>query len=361
MASLGFVQELHRWRVRWRATNRHATQNRIFAGSRVFENKAEAVGFFASVEEQERLWRKGHVPGKKISDVLDDYFRFAQRLTERTQYHYKFVLNSFVSGLPDNVIWIQQLKPEHIRAYLTGLLDKGCKNRTCNAHLTAIKSFCRYVHENFDLNNPAGKIKMFTEDPPDARFLTPDEFDRIMAAAPELARDRLMFLANTGLRADEFSRLTPDCLNEDCTALTITGKGRKQRTIPLNEIAREILPRIAPATPNSLWLQCNRIAVKIGIPRFGPHAFRHWFATRLLLAGVPIIKVSKIMGHASVTTTQERYAHILTEDLQGITDVLCKKPEPQQAPGEEPETKEPIRFPRIYRDDDSVTSNVAGA
>jgi len=56
MASLDYLKNRCRWRVRWRATNKKANYNRIFMGSRVFENKAEAVGFYATVEEQERLW-----------------------------------------------------------------------------------------------------------------------------------------------------------------------------------------------------------------------------------------------------------------------------------------------------------------
>jgi len=331
MASLGYVKTRCRWRVRWRATNRKATHNRIFQGSRMFDSKAEAVGFYATVEEQERLWRKGHVPGQMIIEILKDYYRYAQRFTKRTQVHYKMVLGSFVRGLPEDLIWIQQIKPEHIRQYLTRLLDRGCKNRTCNAHLTAIKSFCKYIHENFELRNPAAKVHMFKEDPPDARFLTKEEYNSLLEAATPLTRDRILFLVNTGLRANEFAELKPDCSNEDMTAITITGKGRKRRTIPLNDVAREIFPRILTATPNALYLQFSRLAKKIGIPMFGPHAMRHRFATQLLLAGVPIAKISIVMGHASIKTTEQRYAHILPTDLQGITDVLCEDEPIEQA------------------------------
>jgi len=266
-----------------------------------------------------------------ISEILKDYHRYAQRLTKRTRIHYKMVLGSFVGGLPGDMIWIQQIKPEHIREYLARMLDRGCKNRTCNAHLTAIKSFCKYIHENFELRNPAAKVHMFKEDPPDARFLKKGEYQSLLDAATPLTRDRLLFLANTGLRANEFAELTPDCANEDMTAITIIGKGRKRRTIPLNDIAREIFPRIQTATPNALYLQFSRLAKKIGIPMFGPHAMRHRFATKLLLAGVPIIKVSIAMGHSSVKTTENRYAHILPEDLKGITDVLCEDKPVEQA------------------------------
>jgi len=59
MASLGYVKELRRWRVRWRAKKRGKPY--IFAGSRVFLEKSQAVKFYAEIEAQERLVRSGQV------------------------------------------------------------------------------------------------------------------------------------------------------------------------------------------------------------------------------------------------------------------------------------------------------------
>ncbi len=337
MACLNFDKKLRKWRVRWRATNKKATHNRIFKGSKVFPEKFEAVKFLADIEEQERRWRRGLSPCRTIAEVLDDFLRFNQRLTKRTQGHYKFVLSRFVESLPEKVVWIEQINPSHIREYLSRMLDAGCKNRTCNANLTAIKSFCRYLHENYDIPNAAEKVRMFKEDPAAARFLTKEEYYKVLEIAPPLARDRIEFLVNTGLRANEFANLDADCVDEEVTVLTVVGKGRRQRSIPLNAKARELWPRIEPATKNALYLQFSRLAKRAGIESFGPHALRHYFATELLLAGVPMIKVSLLMGHASVNTTQACYAHILPEDLQGVTDALCE------------EVSEKVSFPTVLR------------
>lgn len=59
-----------------------------------------------------------------------------------------------------------------------------------------------------------------------------------------------------------------------------------------------------------------------GLTGGGPHALRHYFATSLLLKGIPIIKVSLLLGHSSVTITQNIYSHILPQDLRGVTSVL---------------------------------------
>jgi site-specific recombinase XerD len=332
-----------RWRVRWRATNRQATHNRIFSGSKVFTEKADAVACYAEMEKQERLWRKGQIPGRTIEQVLQDYFRYAQQFTKRTQGHYRMVLKVFADSLPEDVIWIQQIRPCHIRGYLSRLLDHGNKNRTCNAHLTVIKSFCRYLHETYDVPNPTDKVRMLKEEPADARCLTKEEYEKVLAIAPPVAKNRLMFLANTGLRASEFASLKPDSVNDDLTALTIIGKGRKRRTIPLNELARKLWPEIEPASRKALWFQFRGLARKAKVPPFGPHALRHYFATQLLLAGVPIIKVSMVLGHSSVKTTQACYAHILPADLKHITDVLEDEPDDPDS-----ERTKQVRFPRVH-------------
>ena len=227
-----------------------------------------------------------------------------------------------IVALPKNIIRIQQIEPAHIQEYLYRLRDAGRKNRTLNCHLTAIKSFCRYYSERYQIDNPASKIKFLKEDPPQSRFLKPEEYQKILDLAPPLVRDRIMFLANTGLRASEFSSLAADNLDPQATSITITGKGRHKRTIPLNRTARSILPRIEPATPNALYLQFSRLAKKLQLPKFGPHSCRHYFATQLLLKGVPIIIVSKLLGHASIRTTERCYAHILEADLAKATCVL---------------------------------------
>ena len=307
--------------MRWRATNRRT--HYIFTGSRVFMEKYQAVAYFAEIESQERLVRSGEVShSESVETVAENFTRHIKRHTIRTQGHYNMVMTRFLSSLPGGVLRIQQIDSSHIHEYLYQLRDEGSKNRTANAHLTVIKSFCRYYAGRYKIANPASEIKMLAEEPADARFLSPEEFAAIIANASPLARDRLMFLAHTGLRATEFYELRPSAISDDGSTLTITGKGRKRRHIPLNHTAREILPRIRPATPNALLLMCYRIADKAKIPQFGPHAMRHWFATQLLLKGTEMVFVSKMLGHSSIRTTEQIYAHILRNDLAHATDVL---------------------------------------
>jgi site-specific recombinase XerD len=329
MACLNFAKNIKKWRVRWRATNRK--NHRIFSGSKVFFEKADALRFYVDIEQQERLWRRGEsLPTESLQQAFEDFLRYCKRHTERTQQHYRFAIDRFAEGLPKDVTSVWQLKPNHILNYLGEMKDRGCKNRTCNSQLTAIKSFCRFNAERFDIGNPAAKIKMLKEDPPDVRFLSETEYEKLLDMAPPTARDRITFLAHTGLRASEFASLQTKNIELEASVITVIGKGRKRRTIPLNEPAREVLPRLKIGTRNALYLSFSRLARRAGIPEFGPHALRHYFATQLLLRGVPIVKVSLLLGHSSIRTTQESYSHILPADLLNVTDVLVEQPATQQ-------------------------------
>jgi len=320
MASLRFIKSRKRWQVRWKAKTRNVPCT--FKGSKVFIDKSQAIRFYADIENQERLVRTGQiVPAESISLVVQNFFRHIKCHTPRTQQLYKLVIGLFVQSIPKSIIRIHQLESRHIQEYLYRRRDLGVINRTLNAHLTAIKSFCRFYSERFNIVNPASRVKMLREDPPNNRFLTKEEYLKILDIAPPLAKNRIIFLAHTGLRASEFSSLSADCVSPQATTITVTGKGRKRRTVPLNKTARAVLPNIDPATKNALYLQFSRLAVKAGIPKFGPHALRHYCATQLLLGNVASATVSKIMG-VSVRVIEKHYSHILTSDLDHATDVL---------------------------------------
>lgn len=319
MATFSYIKDRKRWRVRFRATHRES--GKVFSGSRVFLEKYQAVNFYAEVETQERLWRSGNIlVNESIDQAVDEFFRHCKGHTERTQALYRMVIERFLKCLPSNCCRIQQIDPAHIQEYLYRIKEQRFKNRTCNSHLTVIKSFCRHYSHRHNVSNPAEKVKMLIEDPPNSRFITTDELARLLEVSDTMAANRILFLANTGLRASEFSRLTPDCYSHK--AITIVGKGRKRRTVPLNKTARRAATKLTLATPNALYLQLSRLATKANLDPLGPHSLRHYFATQLLLAGVPIIKVSKLLGHSSVRTTERCYAHILDADLKNVTDIL---------------------------------------
>lgn len=337
MACLTFEKSCKKWRVLWRATARKGpVKGKVFSGSRMFLEKSQAVGFWGDVEKEERLWRTGEADvSETLDSAVDNFSRHIKRFTQRTQQHYSMVLERFTAKL--RIISYSQLNSNHIQDYIYAMKRQRKENRTCNAHLTVIKSFCRYCSSRYNLYNPSIEIKMLTESPPVQRFLTPEELNRVLEISNPLSAERILFIANTGLRATEFCNLRWTDLHGD--SLTITGKGRKRRTVPLNKTCLTILNRLKVNKPTvlypiflsksggglnkgALWLQFSRLATNASIPAFGPHALRHYFASQLLLKGVDIALVSKILGHSSIRTTEQCYIHILPDHLRGVTDCL---------------------------------------
>ena len=340
MASIKYRRDKNRWQVRWHVTCPDAT---VEKGSRFFHDKGIANTFKRHIEDCADKWRAGLTrPRGAISSVVATWKRYIRRHTDRTQQHYAYVMDRFLDSLPADITDIAQLDSTHINTYIETVRDAGSKNRTCNAHLTPIKSFCRWAAGHCNADNAASGYTMLTEEPAAPRYLTRNEYEKVLAFADGAHRDRLEILAHTGLRITELCDLTWSAVNHDNTSITVVGKGRRVRTIPLNVIAAAIIKRQRPPRPGQtdptdyIFLSKNHtrlnrcniygsfalLAKKSGIAQFGPHALRHFFGSQLLIRGVDIAKVSKLLGHRSIKTTETIYIHILPADLADATDVL---------------------------------------
>lgn len=249
----------------------------------------------------------------------------------RTHRLYSMVIWRFAEGLPEN---IKHITPEHIERYIQKMLDSNLSRRYCNVHLTAIKSFFRWASLNNGLANPASKVKMLKEDPPHQRVLSPKEYEKLLSAADETETDLIIFIADTGLRTSELQSLRWGNIDASVRFLTICGKGRKRRSVPLNKTLQAMLskyPRKPKNFPldftksylrrNAVYALLKRLSRRAGIPTLGPHALRRYFADSLRRKGVPIYTISKLLGHADVRTT-EIYLHWGEADVLGVTDCL---------------------------------------
>lgn len=258
---------------------------------------------------------------------VKDFLRYAQRYADRTQQTYKGILWRFYRYMPQ---YIENLTLEHIEQYLQSV--KGI-NATKNKHLIAIRSFCHYLADFYELPNPVSKIKDLPEEPPRQRVITAEEYNKVLAICNQEEKDIIQWLANTGVRASEFRSITMQSISYDRQYLTLVGKGRKQRIVPLNDICRQIITRQTNShiylfesyhKRDALYQLCKKLSRKAGIPVSGPHGCRHFFATRLMQKGVPLAKISKMLGHSSIRTTEQIYIHWLPQDLLGLTDCLDK-------------------------------------
>jgi site-specific recombinase XerD len=174
--------------------------------------------------------------------------------------------------------------------------------------------------------------------------LSGDEVARLLdsppGAAPRDLRDRalLELLYGCGLRAAEACDLGLRDVRLETRSLRVTGKGGKQRVVPIGGAAEAALerylhrgrPRMAvPGGPERLFLSVRgrplhpsdvrrallRALERAGIPQRSPHALRHTFATDLLEGGADLRSIQDMLGHASVGTTQV-YTHVSVRHLR---------------------------------------------
>lgn len=150
----------------------------------------------------------------------------------------------------------------------------------------------------------------------------------------------LELLYGTGARISEVTGLTVDAVHATEGMLTVTGKGDKQRLVPLGSMARKAVSdylvrgrpalskgkthalllnkRGGPLSRQSAWGIIKDAAARAGIEKdISPHTLRHSFATHLLEGGADIRVVQELLGHSSVTTTQI-YTHVTATNLRDV-------------------------------------------
>lgn len=259
------------------------------------------------------------------SERLQGFLKYAERFSETTQKTYKGVLWRFYQYMPK---YIENLTVEHIERFVE---SAKVTNSTKNKNLNVVRSFCRYLADFYGLPNHCKKIQRLREEPRKQKIITDEQYRQILEACKnQKQKDVLKFLSNTGLRDAEFRNLTWQNVSNDRQYLTVISK-RHRRIIPLNQTCREILTRKSNSIyifesyhkKTTLYKLFQTLSKRAGLPIVASsHSYRHKFCTDLIRAGVPITKVSKIMGHASIAITERIYLHFLPVDFIGCTDVL---------------------------------------
>lgn len=254
-------------------------------------------------------------------DIIRRWLSYISRnFSENTHAQYKSIIWQFYDFAPK---YICNLTLEHLEAYMASL--NGLASKTINCHIIVLKSFGHWL-EDRNLPNPSKKLRKIPEHS-QQRILSEQEYEKVLAVCNSKEADVIRFLANTGLRANEFVSLKPSDITADQKFLYILGKANKGRVVPLNDTCRQIIKRHPNIKLSKNYRHLNRIchclSIHAGIPLFTPHALRHYCATQLMRKGVSIYKISKMLGHSSVKITEKCYVHFLAKiDLMGVTDCL---------------------------------------
>lgn len=237
------------------------------------------------------------------------------------------------------------INPIHVAAFIAGLKSIGISPRSRARALSAIRMFHRFLQaENYCENNPTSVIQSPRMPGKLPVVLSMTEVDALLSAPagralPEV-RDRAMLqlLYATGLRVSELVSLQLTNLNLQAGYLITSGKGEKERLIPVGDVARAavaeyllasrekvcpsgekfvFLTRLGrPMSRQAFWDIIKRRALEAGINKsISPHTLRHSFATHLLENGADLRSVQMMLGHADLASTQI-YTHISGDRLK---------------------------------------------
>ena len=214
----------------------------------------------------------------------------------------------------------------------------------------AVRGFHKFgVREGWTPSDPCVDVQPSAIPQRLPKALSYDEVAGILDAAGDLdtasgLRDRALLevLYGTGTRISEAIGLDIDDIDFEQRTLVVTGKGDKQRRLPLGEYAASAVsdylvrgrPEFAakgrgthkvflntrggPLSRQSAWLVLSSAAERAGVcVAVSPHTMRHSFATHLLEGGADVRVVQELLGHSSVTTTQI-YTHVTAETLRQV-------------------------------------------
>jgi len=280
-----------------------------------------------------------------------DHLRVERELTPATVEAYGRDLAGFAHFASGRTISrADAVGPVDVLDFLVHLNERKLSARSQARRLVALRQLFRFLKsERLVTVDPTEDIDLprFGRKLPD--YLTVDEVDRLLVAPDRRTarglRDAAMIevLYATGLRVSELVKLRMRDLNFDAGYLMATGKGRKERLVPVGEAALGAVRAYVEGarstfagtraidtlflthhgramTRQGFWKLLGRYARAAGIRKpISPHKLRHSFATHLVERGADLRAVQAMLGHADIGTT-EIYTHVSRRHLRTVYD-----------------------------------------
>jgi integrase/recombinase XerC len=253
----------------------------------------------------------------------------------------QFALFLSAEGIP----WPQGVDYLAIRRFLA-LRHRELAKSSMGRKLAAIRAFFTYLlREGVVTSNPAELVSTPKQERPVPFHLSIDQVTDLVQAPSGSGilslRDRaiLELLYSSGLRVSELTSLDVGGMDLDAGEVRVTGKGGKERIVPVGGKARDALKQYLVArgypvvdaalfvnarggrlTSRSVARLIDRYILKIAtMKRVSPHTLRHTFATHLLEQGADLRAIQELLGHASLSTTQ-KYTHLGVGKLMEVYD-----------------------------------------
>lgn len=270
-------------------------------------------------------------------ELLNDFLNHMKnkRKSNNTIKNYKSDLTSFIEYLISYKTDIKNIKEKDIENYLATI---ECKESSMNRYISAIQSFFKYLRKMQVIEyNPALDLERPKIPEREPIYLQVNESKKLLKSVKGENKERdlaiLTIFLHCGLRLSELVDMNVNCITDG--ALSIIGKGNKQRIVPLDNETIRVITEYLKVRPNiegenALFLSernqriSNNTVYKIvkkyleeaGLDtnKYSTHKLRSTCATLLSKGNVPVQQIQKILGHANINTSM-RYVGVDKKEL----------------------------------------------
>ena len=285
-------------------------------------------------------------------DLFFKYLEFEKRYSPHTLLSYQTDLGQFAAYLAQTYQLSDPAAADHaiIRSWIVTLVQKGLDPRTVTRKIACLRSYYKFLMQQGRLTkNPTLRLKPPKTAKKLPAFVPQEAFNIFLDAFAfedtlEGIRDKLILelLYGTGIRLAELIGISEADLNLAAKTVRVTGKGNKERLVPLNDSLlatlqqyREkkkttfpdnntekllVTTKALPLYPKLVYRIVKRYINLVSTSeKASPHVLRHSFATHLLNNGADLNAIKDLLGHASLAATQV-YTHNSIEKLKSIFD-----------------------------------------
>jgi tyrosine recombinase XerC len=289
-----------------------------------------------------------------MESLIEAFIRYLERERQysiHTREAYRRDLEQFhdylvqSSGQPS--VDLSTIGKNECRYFLSGLVRHGFDKRSVARKLASMRAFFKYLLRTGQISkDPTLNVVSPRRGDYLPEFLREEEIQRALENVDTKShagiRDRtiLEFFYGTGVRLSELVNLNVQDVHMDSGLVSVMGKGRKERVLPLGRNLMAIIKQYIPARRMMMgkeetnafflsqkgrrlsargvqWIVRHRLEQVSEKTRLSPHVLRHTFATHLMEHGADLKAVQELLGHASLSTTQV-YTHMTIDRLRQI-------------------------------------------
>ena len=272
------------------------------------------------------------------------YLQDIRQLSPHTLDGYRRDLSGLTSFCQEqDLSTAEQVQAHHIRQFIGQHHRRGLSGRSIQRKLSAIRSFYQYLGRRHNLrSNPATGISAPKQKRKLPKTLDADQLNQYLSNDRDDwlgLRDKAMaeLFYSSGLRLSELSQLDISNLDLGCGLVTVLGKGKKTRTLPVGKLALKAIQQWLkvrqsdePAlflskrgkriSPRSIQARMHQLGQESSMPQpVHPHMLRHSFASHMLESSGDLRAVQELLGHADISTTQI-YTHLDFQHLAKVYD-----------------------------------------